>query len=1059
MPTDRELIQQYKSVWDTQQGGDVSSPRVKTISPDKIHGVEPRVVGVEIFPGITIDPEHSAFQEKTPTATVGSVAKESARSMAKSTFQLVPSMSGAYIREFGENMSRKPKLPDPKLIKDWWNYAKDFVQKEILPNAKAMAKPGVGMDIVRGLWGLAKMQQVLSDPNMPEMPTDPVSLPIRNMLYDIAKKTKIDESIASFGKSLVDDAKVEADVILGESRSDTAWEKFGEMIGGAVPSIAASTAILAATKNPQLAGAVIGLMEKAGAYNALVDEIGHEKAAPASTAIGLINAVIENAGASSILKTSAKTGWLPRAIIRMRENAAEEALQGFVEKSISQIAGADRFAGDSLREKALNALKDMGTEYLVGGLVGMPMSVIHARNDQKLRNLGLADEQIEDLHDYLSTMSSNEIFNLIKSKEFQKMTSAAVKMKVAEFISPQSRFMDALSAEYGFDLRPIIDGKVNQLSEEDIVKFSEQVKADRQAKIDEVAEILGDFTEYQDLPLDERKKIAESKMNVWEDELPELYQVMMLDNLLEVADEQMSNMDAKEYRDLVTEMRQKWIDPNSGREKILERAMTKPKIHREIQRRGGKLPEDIRAEQMRRAEARQRIEEEIVRRGGKLPEDIEAEQMRKAETKEKIADEIERRRGGKTAGRDGKQTKMSLEGTADYVVEPVVPVGTKEPGGQVSASLEGTAPDRPGPDVVPAGTKKKVEKIKIPPRPKKPKKLPTWRQLVRSMGRLNDSVGDLASLIKERLPQSIRKKNGREIDDMVLLINDRYGTDITENDLLAFLEDDAPLPPEMLPPGEYEAFLESHGPDLQQVKAMVEEQEAAEAAEREARAQTGIEHLPLSPQEQIEALRRTEEPIAPEPPPVVDKQALPLDPVEVSEEDAGIDSERYSRIFTRAREHIEAEYQEANQPYTKLTLDNSAKNAVDFAVADFNDAVRVVFGLSELPSGMTYNDVAYAVAEIFREDGDFDSYNQIARIMSKTSTRFGQEIASLRGKFSALDPMTWIRAVEDMRKGVGRDRRNRVKRVQREVDKASDFIDGFIDKNLNSSDIFDEWAC
>lgn len=101
--------------------------------------------------------------------------------------------------------------------------------------------------------------------------------------------------------------------------------------------------------------------------------------------------------------------------------------------------------------------------------------------------------------------------------------------------------------------------------------------------------------------------------------------------------------------------------------------------------------------------------------------------------------------------------------------------------------------------------------------------------------------------------------------------------------------------------------------------------------------------------------------------------------------------------------------------YNKLNLEKDAKAAVDFLNTNPEQALRVAMGFEKPPEGQTANAISIAAAFKAKDEGNVRLWKDLILKTSLRSTRFGQEIVSLRGKFNDDSPENFIKQVIDTR--------------------------------------------
>lgn len=130
-----------------------------------------------------------------------------------------------------------------------------------------------------------------------------------------------------------------------------------------------------------------------------------------------------------------------------------------------------------------------------------------------------------------------------------------------------------------------------------------------------------------------------------------------------------------------------------------------------------------------------------------------------------------------------------------------------------------------------------------------------------------------------------------------------------------------------------------------------------------------------------------------------------------------------SKMLDRVKEQLltvdagKYEFNPETGTHNTLNLQQDAQKAVDFMTSDPKGAIRAALGLDATPEGITQNALGLAVAFKARDEGNYQLYEQTLNKVMRQSSRFGQEIVTLRGKFSDDTPENYIKQIVDQRIG------------------------------------------
>jgi hypothetical protein len=133
------------------------------------------------------------------------------------------------------------------------------------------------------------------------------------------------------------------------------------------------------------------------------------------------------------------------------------------------------------------------------------------------------------------------------------------------------------------------------------------------------------------------------------------------------------------------------------------------------------------------------------------------------------------------------------------------------------------------------------------------------------------------------------------------------------------------------------------------------------------------------------------------------------------EEPVGTGKVKNSKLFERVKETLGEEYEAQKKTYNELSLEKQASAVVDLISENPEKAVRIARGFEEPPAGMTQNALAIALADMAQAKGDMKTASELWTQTSLRSTRLGQEIVSLRGKFAGNESLNAIKAILNVR--------------------------------------------
>lgn len=192
---------------------------------------------------------------------------------------------------------------------------------------------------------------------------------------------------------------------------------------------------------------------------------------------------------------------------------------------------------------------------------------------------------------------------------------------------------------------------------------------------------------------------------------------------------------------------------------------------------------------------------------------------------------------------------------------------------------------------------------------------------------------------------------------------------------------------------------------------------------------------------------------------------------------------------SRLRERIEAQlletdaskyqWDEKTGSYDKMTLKANAEAALTLLEQDPVKALRIAQGLENAPEtskeGATGNAISLAVAFKARDEGDYKLWTDVVTKTSLRSSRYGQEIVSLRGQVNDNSPENMIKRVLDARleklgkniigkakKVAGKVVSNKTKafeKIDKEVEKVKEYVKKERNKIKLAQDIIDSLKC
>ncbi len=134
---------------------------------------------------------------------------------------------------------------------------------------------------------------------------------------------------------------------------------------------------------------------------------------------------------------------------------------------------------------------------------------------------------------------------------------------------------------------------------------------------------------------------------------------------------------------------------------------------------------------------------------------------------------------------------------------------------------------------------------------------------------------------------------------------------------------------------------------------------------------------------------------------------------EAVKEPVGEGKKKESKLFSRVQKSLENE----SPTYQTVSLKEQAEKATEF-VTNFPDrAERIVEGKELPPEGILYNTIATAYREYALQNKNMEGATNALIAQSLRSTRYGQEIASLKGQADTNGPLYWIKKALDERMG------------------------------------------
>lgn len=133
-----------------------------------------------------------------------------------------------------------------------------------------------------------------------------------------------------------------------------------------------------------------------------------------------------------------------------------------------------------------------------------------------------------------------------------------------------------------------------------------------------------------------------------------------------------------------------------------------------------------------------------------------------------------------------------------------------------------------------------------------------------------------------------------------------------------------------------------------------------------------------------------------------------------SQTPVGTGRAKESRFYKRLRSLIEENAQN-DVNYNPLDLDRDTQNAVDLIEKNPKRAYLIAKGLVDPPEGMTSAKVALGLAEAARMRGDHALFSDVATSLSLRSTRYGQELVSLRGQITENSAAYFMKQLIDAR--------------------------------------------
>lgn len=132
----------------------------------------------------------------------------------------------------------------------------------------------------------------------------------------------------------------------------------------------------------------------------------------------------------------------------------------------------------------------------------------------------------------------------------------------------------------------------------------------------------------------------------------------------------------------------------------------------------------------------------------------------------------------------------------------------------------------------------------------------------------------------------------------------------------------------------------------------------------------------------------------------------------VGEEPIGASKEKKpSKLYERVKETLGDEYASQEKKYNVLDLEKQAEQVTSLIESDPERSARIAYGLEEAPQGMTRNAMSVGLAEVARSKGDWKTAAKLWTKTSLRSTRYGQEIVSLRGNLTETNPLNYVKRV------------------------------------------------
>jgi hypothetical protein len=132
----------------------------------------------------------------------------------------------------------------------------------------------------------------------------------------------------------------------------------------------------------------------------------------------------------------------------------------------------------------------------------------------------------------------------------------------------------------------------------------------------------------------------------------------------------------------------------------------------------------------------------------------------------------------------------------------------------------------------------------------------------------------------------------------------------------------------------------------------------------------------------------------------------------------GVGKEKKSRYYQRLVDsiieeddlspEIQTKLKDAEPTYKKTVLEDAAKEATRIVAETPEKAIQIAEGLVKTPDNTTANMVRKAIVAAARETEDWDTFVKYASKITRASTRYGQEIVSLRGKNNDGNPLSYV---------------------------------------------------